>query len=87
MISFEEVSTLGRGRYIKVNMTSKVGPNHSQYKRLKGRPVTIVIGRIEFSPDGMFRYFEPETNELNPKFIEDDLDRLKEKVRAYKKIP
>ena len=85
MISFKETSSLGRGRYIKVKLTKKVGPNHSQYKRLKGKPVTITIGRIEFSSDGTFRYFEPETNELNPKFIENDLDRLKERIKAHKK--
>jgi hypothetical protein len=85
MISFEETSNLGRGRYIKVKLTKKVGPGHSQYKRLKGKPVTITIGRIEFSRDGKFRYFEPETNELNPTLIEDDLDKLKERIKAHRK--
>ena len=85
MISFDETSNLGRGRHIKVKMTIKVGPNHSEFERLKGKPVTTTIGRIEFSHDGMFRYFEPETNELNPTFVEDDLDRLKEKIKAHKK--
>jgi hypothetical protein len=40
MISFEETSNLGRGPHIKVKLTKKVGPTHSQYKRLKGKPVT-----------------------------------------------
>lgn len=84
MITFEETSNLGRGRHIKVKLTTKVGPNHSQYKRLKGKPVTVTIGRIEFSHDGMFRYFEPETNELNATFIEDDLENLKEKIRIHR---
>lgn len=85
MITFEKTSTLGRGSYIKVKLTKKVGPNHSQYKRLKGKPVTITIGRIEISSDGSFRYFEPDTNELNPLFIENDIDRLKERIKAHKK--
>lgn len=85
MISFEETTNLGRGRHIKVKLTKKVGPNHSQYKKLKEKPVTITIGRIEFSHDGMFRYFEPETNELNPTIIEDDLDKLKEKIKVHRK--
>jgi hypothetical protein len=83
MISFEETSNFGRGLHIKVKLTKKVGPNHSQYKRLKGKPVTITIGRIEFSRDGRFRYFEPKTNELNPTFIEDNLDKLKEIIKAH----
>jgi len=29
MIIFEEVSTLGRGDYIKVKKLGRVGPNHS----------------------------------------------------------
>ena len=85
MISFEETSNLGRGRHIKVKLTTKVGPTHSQYKKLKEKPVTITIGRIEFSQDGMFRYFEPETNELNPRLIEDDLNKLKERIKAHRK--
>lgn len=82
MISYEETSTLGRGRHIKVKLTTKVGPGHSQYRRLKGKAVTATIGRIEFSRDGMFRYFEPESNELNPTLVEADLDKLKEKIKA-----
>jgi len=66
-ISFEETSTFGRGRHIKV----KSGP--------------FTIGRIEFSRDGMFRYFEPETNELNPLFVEGDLEELEEKIEVHKK--
>ncbi len=63
-ISFEETSTLGRGRYIQV----KSGP--------------FIIGRIEFSRDGRFRYFEPKENELNPVFVEDDLEELKGKIKT-----
>ena len=83
MISFKETSTLGRGDYIKVMKTIKIGPNHSQYKRLKGKPLTINIGWIQRSHDGMYRYFEPETNEFNPTFIENNLDRLKEIVMVH----
>lgn len=84
MITFYETETLGRGRYIKVKMTTKVGPKHSQHKRLKGRPVTVTIGRIDFSRDGKYRYYEPTTNELNAKFIERDLEKLKERILAYR---
>ena len=84
MISFEETSTLGRGEYIKVNLTTKVGLKHSLFKRLKGKPVMVTIGRIE-SHDGKFYYYEPETNILYPTLVEDDIDRLKERILTNKK--
>lgn len=86
-IKFEETSTLGRGNYIKVKQLVKVGPNHSQYKRLKGKPILLTIGWISKSQDGMYRYYEPETNELNPMFTETDLELLKDKIRAHHSNP
>ena len=83
MISFEEATTLGRGNYIKVNTIVKVAPNHPQYKKLKGKPVLATLGRIDTSSNGKFYYYEPEANILNPTFIEDNLDRLKEKIKAH----
>jgi ABC-type Fe3+-hydroxamate transport system substrate-binding protein len=83
MIEFKETSTLGRGDHIEVNQIVKVGPNHSQYKRLKGKPVWVTIGWISKSRDGMYRYYEPLTNELNPTFTETDLDILKEKIKSH----
>ncbi|MDH4203161.1 MAG: hypothetical protein OEV87_09740 [Phycisphaerae bacterium] len=79
-IKFEEKSTLGRGGYIEVKQLVKVGPNHSQYERLKGKSFYITIGRIHKGGDGMFRYYEPETNELNPTLIDKDMNVLKQKV-------
>lgn len=84
MIDFEEVFTLGRGNYIKVKKFVKVGPNHSQYKRLKGRPIPVEIGWISISTDGNYRYYEPPTNELNPTFVEESLETLKEKIKTHR---
>ena len=84
MIVFEEVSTLGRGDYIKVNELAKVGPNHSQYYRLKGKTIAVEIGWIGKSIDGNYRYYEPATNELNPTFVEDSLEKMKEKIKTHR---
>lgn len=86
-IKFEETSTLGRGNYIKVKQLVKVGPNHSQYKRLKGKPILLTIGWISKSQDGMYRYYVPETNELNPMFTETYLELLKDKIWAHHSNP
>lgn len=83
-IKFEETSTLGRGNYIKVKRLVKVGPNHSQYERMKGKPVLVTIGWISKSQDSVYRYYEPETNELNPMFRETDLEILKDKIKSHR---
>jgi hypothetical protein len=83
IIRFEETSTLGRGDHIEVKKFVKVGPSHSQYKRLKGRPVLVTIGWISKSQDGVYRYYEPVTNVLNPTFIETDLEVLKDKIKSH----
>ena len=86
-IKFEETSTLGRGNYIKVKQLVKVGPNHSQYERMKGKPVLVTIGWISSGRDGMYRYYKPKTNELNPTFIETDLEVLKDKIKSHRSNP
>ncbi len=86
-IQFEETSTLGRGNYIKVKQLVKVGPNHSQYERLKGRPVLVSIGWISKSQDGVYRYYKGERNELNPMFTETDLEVLKDKTESHYSNP
>jgi len=47
--------------------------------------LTVTIGRIERSPDGMFRYFEPETNETNPTLVDQNLRTLKKRIKAHSK--
>jgi hypothetical protein len=47
--------------------------------------LTVTIGRIEFAHDGMFRYFEPEADELNPTLIDRDLKTLKKRIKAHRK--
>ena len=59
--------------------------NRGRGSYIKVKLNTVTIGRIEFSRDGMFRYFEPKTNELNPTFIENELDKLKERIKAHRK--
>jgi hypothetical protein len=86
-IKFEEKSTLGRGNYIEVKKVVRVGPNHSQYKRLKGKPVLVTIGWISKSQDSVYRYYEPETNVLNPTFTETDLEVLKGKIKSHLSNP
>ena len=86
-IRFERKSTLGRGDHIVVKKFVKVGPNHSQYKRLKGKPVLITVGWISEGRDGVYRYYEPKTNELNPTFTETDLEVLKDKIRSHLSNP
>ena len=84
VIVFEEVSTLGRGGHIKVKKLGKVGQNHSQYESLKGKTIAVEIGWIGKSTDGNYRYYEPATNELNPTFVEDSLEKLKDKINTHR---
>jgi hypothetical protein len=75
------------GNYIEVKKVVRVGPNHSRYKRLKGKPVLVAVGRISKNQDGVYRYYEPETNELNPTFTETDLEVLKGKIISHLSNP
>ena len=77
MVTYEEKSTLGRGKYILVKRAVR--------RPHLGKVVPVVIGRIHETRDGQFAYFEPETNELNPTFVEDDLNELKRKIETLHK--
>jgi len=85
MISFEEVSRHGRGRYLKVKLTTKIGKHDFEHEGADKRILAVTIGRIEFSRDGMFRYFEPKTHELNPILIDKDLKTLKKRIKVHRK--
>jgi hypothetical protein len=63
MISFEEASRRGRGRRLNVKLTTKIGEYAHQGTEM--RTITVTIGRVECSRDGMFRYFEPQANARN----------------------
>ena len=82
MIRFEEVSRLGRVRYLKVKLTITMGKHNAEAEE-DSRTLTVIIGRIEFSRDGMFRYFEPKTHELNPILVDKDLKTLKRRIRPH----
>jgi hypothetical protein len=83
MIDYEDVSTFGRGNYIKVKQFIRIGPNHSLYYKLKDKLIPVEVGWIDKSKDGKYRYYEPETNELTPTFVEDSMEKVKEKIEAY----
>ncbi|MGD0236540.1 MAG: hypothetical protein ABSC55_18620 [Syntrophorhabdales bacterium] len=83
MISFEEASRRGRGRRLNVKLTTKIGEHGHQ--GTETRTITVTIGRIECSRDGMFRYFEPQADELHPTLVDRDLRTLKKRIRAHVK--
>lgn len=85
MISFEEASRRGRVRYLRVKLTMKIGEYGSRQGGTDTRTLTVTIGRVERSPDGMFRYFEPETNELHPTVVDQNLRMLKKRIKAHSK--
>ena len=72
MISFVEKSTFGRGNHIQVTRVMQAPPAGGS------RPVTI--GWIGEGRDGSFLYFEPDTNELNPRLVAQDLEELKKQI-------
>jgi hypothetical protein len=76
MVTFEETSTPGRGNHILVKRI---------VKRELGEPIPVTIGWIAKTPDGRFSYFEPETNDQDPKIIDDALEALQKQVRALYK--
>lgn len=79
MISFVEASRHGRGRYLRVKLTIRIGEHGHE------GTLTVTIGRIEFAHDGMLRYFEPEADELNPTLIDRELKTLKKRIKARRK--
>jgi hypothetical protein len=83
MISFEEAKRHGRGRHLRVRWTTKIRKHSAENGGPDTGTLTVTIGRIERSPDGMFRYFEPEANELNPALVDKNLNTLKKRIRAH----
>lgn len=76
MVIFEDTSAPGRGDHILVKRV---------VKRPLGEPIPVTIGWIAKTPDGRFSYFEPETNDQDPKIIDDALEALQKQVRALYK--
>ena len=85
MISFEEASARGRGRHIVVKFTTKLGEHDAGHEGSEGKTLTVTIGKIECSRDGMFRYFASGPDELNPTLVDKDLGTLKKRIRAHRK--
>jgi hypothetical protein len=76
MVTFEATSTPGRGDHILVKRI---------VKRALGEPIPVTIGWIAKTKDGTFSYFEPETNDKDPKIVADDLGELQKEVKALYK--
>ena len=55
--------------------------------QLEVRSSGVVVGHVRRHPmSGTCRYFEGPHNELTPSFEDDDLDRLKDKIRASRGV-
>lgn len=78
MITFEPATSRPRERHLKVKLTTTIG----NLGRDRTTLITVTIGRIERSPDGMFRYFEPEANQLNLTLVDKSLNMLKKRIKA-----
>ena len=79
MVTFENASTPARGSHVLVKRI---------VKRELGDPLPVTIGWIGKSKDGGYSYFEPETNDVDPKIVGDDLEEVREQVQAlYKQAP
>ena len=76
MVIFEETSTPGRGSHVLVKRI---------VKRALGEPIPVTIGWIGKAKEGGYAYYEPETNDLDPKIVADDLEELRTQVRALYK--
>ena len=84
MISFEEVLRNGRGWYIKVKVS--IATVHPPGREKSDSTVlTVTIGRIERSREGMFCYFEPGRDDVNPVFVDRSLANLKKRIKAHRK--
>lgn len=75
MVTFEETSTPGRGSHILVKRI---------VERELGKPLPVTIGWIA-AKDARFSYFEPETNDQDPKIVSEDMNELKKQVKALYK--
>jgi len=73
MVTFEETTTPGRGSHILVKRI---------VTRELGKPLPVTIGWIGKAKDGGFAYFEPETNDIDPKIVGDDVAEVKKQVNA-----
>ena len=79
MVTFENASTPGRGGHLLVKRV---------VERELGDPLPVTIGWIGKSKDGGYSYFEPETNDIDPKIVGDGLEEVREKVKAlYQQAP
>jgi hypothetical protein len=79
MVTFEDTSTPGRGNHTLVKRV---------VKRELGEPLPVTIGWIGKAKDGGFAYFEPETNDVDPKIVGDSLEEVRKQVVAlYKQAP
>jgi hypothetical protein len=79
MVTFEESSTPGRGSHTLVKRI---------VKRELGSPLPVTIGWIGKAKDGGFAYFEPETNDVDPKIVGDNLEEVRRQVTAlYQQAP
>jgi hypothetical protein len=76
MVIFEETSTPGRGDHFLVRRI---------VNRPLGEPIPVTVGWIAKTKDGTFSYFEPETNDKDPKIVADDLNELRNEVNALYK--
>ncbi len=76
MVIFEETSTPGRGSHVLVKRI---------VKRALGEPIPVTIGWIGKAKEGGYAYYEPETNDLDPKIVADDLEELRTQVKALYK--
>jgi len=85
MISFEEVSRNGRRRYLKVKLAVVVAPHGPKRGGSDTKRLHVTIGRTERSREGIFRYLEPESHELNPVLVDRSPTTLKKRIRAHRK--
>ena len=71
-----------RGYNLKVKWTTNIG---KQGPKEGPRSLTVTVGKIKRAPDGLFRYLEPEANEVYPSLVDKDLRTLKRKIKAHVK--
>ena len=83
MIRFEPASGRARERCLKVKLTTAIAKPGRD--RTKKSTITVTVGRIERSRDGMFLYLEPEPNKLNPILEDKNLTALKRRIMAHVK--
>ncbi len=80
MISFSDIETTGRSKYIKVYKIYKAKPNHSRYNELKRKFFKIQIGRIFYTTENKFYYYEPPANTSSAILTAENIENLKNKI-------